>query len=163
MNIGRATLVVAATAMAVSGCGYRIGGYQAASAPAAEAAPATAVVSVRSAPAVLPSNHQHEAHPTPLAIPPNAQGDPACPSSQAWGRHPDGRGVLVTFWADEFTAVTVLVRAETGIDVTERAVLDRGEIHLFDFPNTDPAAVREVLIMTNSQRCFAVADPATFK
>lgn len=163
MNIGKAALVVAATAMAVSGCGYRIGGYQAASAPSAEAAPATAVASVRSDRAVLPSSRLNETGPAAQPIPPNAQGDPACPSSQAWGRHPDGRGVLVTFWAEEFTAVTVLVRAKTGVDVAARAVLDRGEIHLFDFPGTDPAAVREVLIMTNSQRCFAVADPATFR
>ena len=53
--------------------------------------------------------------------------------------------------------------AEPLVDVADRATLDRGDLRLFEFPRIDAAAVREVLIMTNTQRCFAVADPLTFK
>jgi hypothetical protein len=31
---------------------------------------------------------------------------------------------------------------------------------LFEFPDIDQAAVAEVLIMTNTRRCYVTADPA---
>jgi hypothetical protein len=93
---------------------------------------------------------------------PNEQGDPACPGFIAWGRDPRGAGVLVTYWSDGTAPVTVLVRTTTGNDVAQRALLRPEELRLFEFPEIDHAAVREVLVMTNTRRCFAVADPATF-
>ena len=36
----------------------------------------------------------------------------------------------------------------------------RGELRLFEFPDIDQAAVSEVLIMTNTRRCYVSADPA---
>ncbi|MBB2771985.1 MULTISPECIES: hypothetical protein [Mycolicibacterium] len=157
MNIGKASVVVAATMLSVSGCGYRLAAYPTDDAAAQPVEPRTMAASaapeVRHNASVSAANH---------GVPPNADGDPACPPSQAWGRQPEGRGVLVTVLTQEATAVTVLVRTSTGVDVAKRAILDRDDLHLFEFPKIDADAVDEVLIMTSTQRCFAVADPLTF-
>jgi len=97
-----------------------------------------------------------------VAPPPNAQGDPACPQSTAWGRDPRGAGVLVTHWSDAAATVTVLVRTVTGSDRAQRDMLGPEELRLFEFPDIDDAAVRDVLLMTDTRRCFVLADPATF-
>jgi hypothetical protein len=163
VDIGKAAVAVAATAVAVSGCGYRLGAYQ----PEAESTvqtvePRTVAASVAARPEEPAVRHNASIAANHAAVPPNADGDPACPPSQAWGREPEGLGVLVTVWAEDSTAVTVLVRTQGGVDIAERAVLDGNDIRLFEFPKIDATAVREVLIMTNTQRCFAVADPSTF-
>lgn len=162
MSISRATIVATAAAVAVSGCGYRMGAYQA---DALDDAPmtASAVASVQAEPAALPSTAHRASLPANNAVPPNAQGDPACAAPVAWGRQPQGRGVLVSFLTDDPATVTVLVRTQTGADVAERARLDRRDVHLFEFPDIAPESVREVLIMTNAQRCFALSDPVTFR
>lgn len=138
-----ATTVAAVAASLVLGCGQ-----QQSTPPVSEVeiSPSRAVTAVASVAAPAP----------------NAQGDPACPASVAWGRDPRGVGVLVTYWSDVTTPVTVLVRTTTGSDRTQRALLDPDELRLFEFPEIDHTAVREVLVMTNTRRCFAVADPATF-
>ena len=97
-----------------------------------------------------------------VAPPPNAQGDPACPGPTAWGRHPDGVGVLVSYWSEGTATVTVLVRTVTGNDRAQAALLERDELRLYEFPDVDNAAVREVLLMTDTRRCFVLSDPATF-
>lgn len=162
VDIGKAAFVVVATALSVSGCGYRLGVGSADPGPAAEPA-ATRTIAASAAASEAPKvrNNASVAAANPR-VPPNADGDPACPPTLAWGRQPEGGGVLVTVLVDDATAVTVLVRTSTGVDVADRATLDRGGLRLFEFPRIDAAAVREVLIMTNTQRCFAVADPLTF-
>ena len=95
-----------------------------------------------------------------VALPPNADGDPPCPAADAWGTDPFGAGILVTHWTDDTAPVTVLVRTRTGIDQAQRAVLGPGELRLFEFPGIDKSAVSEVLIMTNTRRCYVTADPA---
>jgi hypothetical protein len=97
---------------------------------------------------------------SPVALPPNADGDPACPAADAWGKHPFGTGILVTHWSDDTAPVIVLVRTTAGTDQAQRAVLGPGELRLFEFPDVDQAAVSEVLIMTNTRRCYVAADPA---
>jgi hypothetical protein len=97
---------------------------------------------------------------TPVALPPNADGDPPCPAADAWGTDPLGAGILVTHWTDDTAPVTVLVRTRTGTDQAQRAVLGPGELRLFEFPGIDKSAVSEVLIMTNTRRCYVTADPA---
>jgi hypothetical protein len=97
---------------------------------------------------------------SPVALLPNADGDPPCPADDAWGKDPFGAGILVTYWSDDTAPVTVLVRTKVGSDQTQRARLDPGELRLFEFPDIDQAAVSEVLIMTNTRRCYVVADPA---
>jgi hypothetical protein len=154
--------VVAATALSVSGCGYRLGADSADAEPAVEPIQTRAIAAAAATPQA-PTIRHNASVAANHGVPPNADGDPACPPSLAWGRHPGGGGVLVTVLADDATAVTVLVRTRTGADIADRETLDRGDLHLFEFPRIDAAAVREVLIMTNTQRCFAVADPLTFK
>jgi hypothetical protein len=95
-----------------------------------------------------------------VALPPNADGDPPCPAADAWGKDPFGAGILVTHWSDDTAPVTVLVRTRVGSDQAQRALLGPGELRLFEFPDIDQAAVSEVLIMTNTRRCYVTADPA---
>ncbi|BBY16143.1 hypothetical protein [Mycolicibacterium litorale] len=161
MDIGKAAVTVAVAAVSVSGCGYRMGAYSDAGPTLhpTENRAVAASAAARPEPVVrhnasIAANH---------AVPPNADGDPACPPSQAWGRQPEGPGVLVTVWAEDSTAVTVLVRTDSGADIAERGMVDREDIRLFEFPKIDASEVREVLIMTNTQRCFAIADPMTFE
>jgi hypothetical protein len=97
---------------------------------------------------------------SPVAMPPNADGDPRCPVADAWGKDPLGAGIVVTHWSDDTAPVTVLVRTEAGSDQAQRALLGPGELRLFEFPDIDQAAVSEVLIMTNTRRCYVTADPA---
>jgi hypothetical protein len=93
-------------------------------------------------------------------MPPNADGDPRCPVADAWGKDPLGAGIVVTHWSDDTAPVTVLVRTAAGSDQAQRALLGPGELRLFEFPDIDQAAVSEVLIMTNTRRCYVTADPA---
>ena len=95
-----------------------------------------------------------------VALPPNADGDPQCPNGDAWGKDPFSAGILVTHWSDDTAPVTVLVRTRGGSDQAQRALLSPGELRLFEFPGIDPVAVSEVLIMTNTRRCYVMADPA---
>ncbi|KUI38443.1 hypothetical protein AU195_15950 [Mycobacterium sp. IS-1496] len=162
MDIGRAAVVVAATALSVTGCGYRLGAYPAEPAPASEPVETRAIAATAATPEVPEIRQNASVAAANHGVPPNADGDPACPSSLAWGRQPEGGGVLVTVTTDYATAVTVLVRTNSGVDIADRGILDRGDLRLFEFPTIDAAAVTEVLIMTNTQRCFAVADPVTF-
>lgn len=105
------------------------------------------------APAVAPIG-------SPVALLPNADGDPACPTADAWGTDPFGAGILVTHWSDDTAPVTVLVRTKVGTDQAQRALLGPGELRLFEFPDVDQAEVSEVIIMTNTRRCYVRADPA---
>lgn len=97
---------------------------------------------------------------SPVALPPNADGDPACPAADAWGKDPFGTGILVTHWSDDTASVTVLVRTKVGTDQAQREVLGPGELRLFEFPDIDQTAVAEVVVMTNTRRCYVMADPA---
>jgi len=129
---------------------------------------ATVACGPNSATAPLQSMDTYAAAPTPaaaaigapVALPPNADGDPPCPVADAWGRDPFGAGILVTHWTDDTAPVTVLVRTTSGADQAQRAMLGPGELRLFEFPDIDQAAVSEVLIMTNTRRCYVSADPA---
>jgi hypothetical protein len=165
VSISRAAIAGVTAAVVVSGCGYRVGAYQGDTRDTRGDTPVTAsaVASVQTQPAALPSTPRPASLPARQTVPPNAHGDPACAAPVAWGRQPQGRGVLVSFSTDDPATVVVLVRTQTGADVAERARLDRRDVHLFEFPDIAPEAVREVLIMTNAQRCFAVSDPVTFR
>lgn len=131
---------------------------------------AAATVACGPGPATEPAPPMRTAAPVPaatatavraaVALPPNADGDPSCPVADAWGKDPFGEGILVTHWSDDTAPVTVLVRTNTGTDVAQRAVLGPGELRLFEFPDIDQSAVSEVLIMTNTRRCYVSADPA---
>jgi hypothetical protein len=144
------------------------------SAFAAGAATAAAVacgVAQESAPTVATkaSKPSSVAVAAPIAAPaapaalPNADGDPQCPIADAWGKNPFGTGILVTHWSDDTAPVTVLVRTKAGNDRSQRALLTPGELRLFEFPDIDQAAIAEVLVMTNTRRCYVSADPAALR
>jgi hypothetical protein len=106
--------------------------------------------------------------PAPIAAPsfsaplPDAQGNPACPVADSWGKAPIDDGIFITYWANQTDYVTALVHTSFGLDFAQSAGIDPAHQPLiFDFPNIDPSTVREVLITTNIERCFATPDPAT--
>jgi hypothetical protein len=96
----------------------------------------------------------------PVAAP-NAQGDPACPASIAWGQEPDGHGVLVSYPTDQSDTVTVLVRTSAGMDRAQSAALHPGDLRLFEFADVSASTVDEVLVISTIRRCYATQDPAT--
>jgi hypothetical protein len=148
VHVGLFAIVVGAAAAATVACGPP------SSPPAtSETAELVRTFEPAPAPAAAPVG-------SPAALPPNADGDPACPAADAWGKDPFGAGILVTHWSDDTAPVTVLVRTKAGTDQAQRALLGPGELRLFEFPDIDQAAVAEVLIMTNTRRCYVTADPA---
>jgi hypothetical protein len=98
----------------------------------------------------------------PTAVPPpDADGNPACPASDVWGKSPTGKGIVVTYWATGSDVVTVLVRGRSG-DVAKTAVINpEDRFRMFEFDDTDAAAVDRVVIMSNTVRCYARPDPGT--
>ncbi|WP_422747152.1 hypothetical protein ACN27E_05290 [Mycobacterium sp. WMMD1722] len=158
-----ATSAIAVIAMTAGGCGYRMGAVPADGVSAVASVTATAAASVRTGADVREPQAGVASIDVDRAVVPNAQGDPACASPVAWGRQPQGPGVLVSVQALRPASVTVLVRTQSGADVAERAVVDGDDLRLFEFPDVGFDVVREVLIMTTTARCFAVADPVTFR
>ena len=148
MYTGMSAIVAAAAAATVVACGPSTATDRAAVAKTVPPAPSTAAVAIK-------------ADGNAAVLPPNADGDPPCPVSDAWGMNPFGAGILVTHTSDDTEPVIVLVRTATGSDRAQRAVLGPGELRLFEFVDIDRAAVSEVLIMTNTRRCYATADPAS--
>jgi hypothetical protein len=144
VHVGISVFVVGAAAAATVACGAPSNVAPTEPVHTMSPAPTPAAASVRAA----------------VALPPNADGDPGCPDADAWGRDPFNAGILVTHWGDDSSPVTVLVRTKSGSDQAQRALVNRGELRLFEFPDIDEAAVSEVLIMTNTRRCYVSADPA---
>jgi len=137
-------IVVGAAAAATMACGPGSAGQPAALVQPVQPVQAPAVVAAIRSP----------------ALPPNADGDPPCPGADAWGRDPFGPGILVTHWNEDTAPVTVLVRTKAGTDQAQRAALSPGELRLFEFPDIAEALVSEVLVMSNTRRCYVTADPA---
>ena len=144
VHVGMSAFVIGAAAAVTVACGSPSASSPAESARTFEPSPAPVAAAVGS----------------PVALPPNSDGDPPCPAPNAWGKDPFGAGVLVTHWSDDTGPVTVLVRTRAGSDQAQRALLGPGELRLFEFPDIDEAAVSEVLIMTKTRRCYVSADPA---
>ena len=142
MHVGMVAIAVGAAAAATVACG-----------PRSASQPADPVRTVEPTPFVAPVA-------SPVAPPPNADGDPRCPVADAWGKDPSSGGILVTHWSDDTAPVTVLVRTRVGRDQAQRALLGPGELRLFEFPDIDQADVSEVLVMTNTRRCYVTPDPA---
>jgi hypothetical protein len=95
------------------------------------------------------------------ASPPDADGNPACPAFDSWGKASSATGIVVAYWSHGADYVTVLVRMNAGPDVARSVNVERGQaLQLFEFPDTNPMAVGEVLIITNDKRCYATLDPA---
>lgn len=135
-----------AVMLLLAGCGHRAA--DVVPAPNVAAGP-TSVAAVAAADAANP-------------LPPDRDGNPACPRSDAWGKDASAGGIVVTVWSDHADVVTVLVRTKSGVDRarTERIGADDG-LRLFEFPDVDPKTVAGVLILTNTRRCYSTMDPAT--
>lgn len=144
MHVAITTFVIGAAAGATIACG-----------PPTASQPTSVVRTLRPLPVPAAA-----AVGSPVMRPPDADGDPGCPAADAWGRDPLGTGILVTHLSDDTATVTVLVRTRAGSDQAQRALLNPGELRLFEFPGIDVGAVSEVLIMTNTRRCYVSADPA---
>jgi hypothetical protein len=142
VHVGLSAIVAGAAAVTTVACGSQ-----------AVSEPANLTRTLEPTPVAAPIG-------SPVALPPNADGDPSCPAADAWGKDPFGEGILVTHWSDDTAPVTVLVRTWAGSDQAQRAQLGPGELRLFEFPDIDHSAVAEVLIMTNTRRCYVKADPA---
>ncbi|MBV8347869.1 MAG: hypothetical protein JOZ49_10155 [Mycolicibacterium sp.] len=110
----------------------------------------------------VPPPRTEMAAPSRAVPPPDPEGNPACPLSDAWGKAPTDNGIFITYWDNQNDYVTALVRTYLGTDYAKSASIDAFQQPLiFDFPDVDAATVREVLITTNVERCFATPDPAT--
>ena len=100
--------------------------------------------------------------PADTALLPVRDGNPACPTSDAWGKDPTESGILVTVWSDHAEIVTVLVRSKSGVDRAQMKSIDpQKRFQFFEFPDVDHDAVTEVLILSNTRRCYSTMDPAT--
>jgi hypothetical protein len=149
VHVGMSAVIAGAVVIVTAACGPQ---------PAAE--PAQPMHSGEPTPVAVEPTPAAAAVRGPIALPPNTDGDPPCPVADAWGNDPFGAGILVTHWSDDTAPVTVLVRTKTGTDQAQRAMLGPGKLRLFEFPGIDQSVVSEVLIMTNTRRCFVRADPA---
>jgi hypothetical protein len=95
------------------------------------------------------------------ALPPDADGNPPCPASAVWGTSPTGKGIVVTYWTTGSDLITVLVRGRSG-DVAQTVNAGSDDrFHIFEFVDVDPMTVHGVLIMSNTNRCYATQDPKT--
>jgi hypothetical protein len=148
------------SALLLAGCSLRLDDF---GLSAAQNSPASATYS--------PVAATDPAGPPPAAAPPSqsatvpltdSDGNPACPATDAWGKDPSGKGVLVTVWSDRADFVTVLVRTTSGSDrAVSQSIGPNDRLRLFEFPDVDSTAVAKVLVMTNFRRCFSMMDPAT--
>ncbi|MBV8927946.1 MAG: hypothetical protein JO152_02310 [Mycobacteriaceae bacterium] len=142
----RAIAIAATASLFLAGCGATATGTVAE--PHRAAAPLTTMAVAAMAPAAAPGA--------------DADGNPACPSADAWGKAPSDDGIFVTYWTNDPDYVTALVRTTNGTDFAKSAPVRRDQLfQIFDFPGVDPKAVGEVLITTNVRRCYATPDPAT--
>ncbi|HUO39346.1 MAG TPA: hypothetical protein VMU34_16580 [Mycobacterium sp.] len=154
MRFGAGALVVGAVvALLLGGCG--------AGRRPVRSAPVTTVTDV-AAGAPPAGSTGYSAGAQIGAGPPDADGNPACPAADSWGAGQSG--IAVSYWAHGADFVTVLVRTTRGPDVARSVSVEPGQaLQLFEFPDADPTAVREVLIITNERRCYASVDPGTFR
>lgn len=157
MRLGSGALVVGAAVVVL------VGGCHAGTRPAAPANSVANAAVARPSPTPAPPDSAGYAAAGQVGSgPPDADGNPACPVADSWGA--DDAGVAVSYWAHGADYVTVLLRTSRGPDVARSLSVRAGQaLQLFEFPDTDPRVVREVLIITNDRRCYATVDPATFR
>jgi hypothetical protein len=156
----RVVTVASLATVLIAACGVHVDGHQSGPLDSSPNIASVATVAPASAGATAPAVRVPV---PPAAAPlPDAQGNPACPAGDAWGKAPSQVGILVTVWSDSSDIVTVLVRTRTGTDRAQTAAIGPDDhFRLFEFPDIDHTTVAEVLIITNVKRCYSVMDPAT--
>ncbi|MCW2689589.1 MAG: hypothetical protein JWR37_4479 [Mycobacterium sp.] len=149
-------VVMLSTALTVAACG--IGASSQTAEPSAMAvAASTAFVNNRP----LPQPVKVGAGPVVVDTPPaDADGNPACVAVDGWEISSTGAGISVFYWSTGPDHVVAMVRKRGGTDVSQSADIEAGQLmNQFDFKDIDPMSVDEVLIMTNTVRCFAMPGP----
>jgi hypothetical protein len=94
--------------------------------------------------------------------PPDAQGNPACYYADGWEPDASGTGINVWYFHEPQNMskpdrVTVVIRQNNGPDASQVADIAPGQqVHHFEFPSIDKSAVQEVLLDSNTGRCFVI-------
>ena len=93
---------------------------------------------------------------------PDAEGNPACYSSDGWRANESGGGIEVWYFHEPQNMskpdkVTAVVRKKDGTNESQDADIEAGQqLHRFEFPTIDKASVQEVLFSTSNGRCFVI-------
>ncbi|MEE6176762.1 hypothetical protein [Mycobacterium sp. 050134] len=94
--------------------------------------------------------------------PPDAEGNPACYYADGWRADTSGGGIEVWYFHEQENLskadkVTASVRRKDGSTQSQEASIDAGQqVHRFAFPDTPPASVDEVLLVSSAGRCFVI-------
>lgn len=94
--------------------------------------------------------------------PPDAEGNPACYYADGWRANESGAGIEVWYFHEPQNMskpdkVTAVVRKKDGTNESQDANVEAGQqVHRFEFPAIDKSSVQEVLLTTNSGRCFVI-------
>jgi hypothetical protein len=94
--------------------------------------------------------------------PPDAEGNPACYYADGWQGNASGAGISVWYFHEPQNLskpdkVTAVVRKKDGTNESQDAGIEAGQqVHHFEFPAIDKAAVQEVLLTTSTGRCFVI-------
>jgi hypothetical protein len=125
-------------------------------------APPQATSSASGSPAVTSSTPQCIGLSVCPPPPPDAEGNPACFFSDGWQANSGGPGIEVWYFHEPQNLpkpdkVTVIVRKKDGTNESQDASIDAGQqTHRFEFPTIDKSSVQEVLLSTDSARCFVI-------
>ncbi len=156
-------------AILAAGCVAACGSHQAAPAatssnsakpatPVASTAPTTSP-SVTTTPTTTPACVGLSICPPP---PPDADGNPACFYSDGWQATSSGAGIEVWYFHEPQNMstpdkVTAVVRKKDGSTESQDATIEAGQqVHRFEFPTIEKAAVAEVLFDSSRGRCFVI-------
>jgi hypothetical protein len=94
--------------------------------------------------------------------PPDAEGNPACYYADGWRATESGAGIEVWYFHEPQNMskpdkITAVVRKRDGTNESQDADIETGQqVHRFEFPAIDKSSVQEVLLTTNSGRCFVI-------
>ncbi len=94
--------------------------------------------------------------------PPDAEGNPACFYSDGWQANSAGAGIEIWYFHEPQNLskpdkVTAIVRKKDGTNESQDVAIEAGQqTHRFEFPTIDKSSVQEVLLATNSGRCFVI-------
>ena len=98
--------------------------------------------------------------------PPDAEGNPACYYADGWRGDASGAGIEVWYFHEPQSLskpdkVTALVRKRDGTNESQDSDIAAGQqVHRFEFPAIDGSAVQEVLLTTDTGRCFVIGPGA---
>jgi hypothetical protein len=94
--------------------------------------------------------------------PPDAEGNPQCYYSDGWQANSAGAGIEIWYFHEPQNLskpdkVTAVVRKQDGTNESQDANIEAGQqTHRFEFPTIEKSAVQEVLLTTNTGRCFVI-------